>query len=362
MANHCKQCGAEILPGMRFCRFCGTATGALSSEESGTQPFPATTPTRWRPTGSTQPAYIPPESPSMEVATESVRKRRWPWVLGCVLGCLLLAFSFIGYGLYRGVSQLKGIRITEGAEGIEIIKDGKKITIGGLDETSTVPDAITRTIPLTSGGTFALFADIGDVKISTWDKDLVSIKARKHLGSTRERAQVTLEVDTSTPNTVIIRTRRPSGARAHIDYQEIKLPRQVNIDRISVVRGDVHIEGVEGKVSVQTVNGDVVLGRIQGPVKVQTVSGDVQAELLEGADEQDTTFETVSGDIAIRCLAPFNADVSVFTTTGDIDISGDIHLLLKRGFGSKSAHGTIGQGGPPTIYIKTVSGDIRLTH
>ncbi|RMG55744.1 MAG: hypothetical protein D6723_02000 [Acidobacteria bacterium] len=360
MTDHCQQCGAEILPGMRFCRFCGTATGALSLEEPETRPFPASTPTCRRPAGSTQSAYVPPESSPMEAYAEPSRKRRWPWVLGCVLGCLLLAFGLIGYGLYQGASQLKGIRITEGAEGIEIIKDGKKITIGGLQETSA--DVITRTIPLAPGGTFALFADIGDVKISTWDEDLISIKAKKHLGSADEKAQVTLEVDTSTPNTVIIRTRRPSGTRAHIDYQEIKLPRRVNIDQISVVRGDVHIEGVEGNVSVRTVSGDVVLGHIRGPVKVQTVSGDVRTELLENADERDTTLESVSGDIVIRFLGPFNANVNLSTTTGDIDVSGDVHLLLKRGFGSKSAHGSIGQGGPPTIHIKTVSGDIRLIH
>src|SRR5262245_17720035 len=40
MADNCKECGAEIFAGQRFCRMCGRATGDLPDEHAPTQNMP----------------------------------------------------------------------------------------------------------------------------------------------------------------------------------------------------------------------------------------------------------------------------------------------------------------------------------
>jgi hypothetical protein len=300
-----------------------------------------------------------------ELPLEPPQKRRWPWVLGFVLGFLLLIVGAAGYGIYR-LSQMPGVEIQETDHGFIITKDGKRIVTIGLStddgDTSQRGDVITRTVPLAAGGTFALTAEIGDVQISTWDQEVVSITAKKHLGSIRAKEELDFEVDTSTPNTVMVRTKPPTESRrAHLDY-EIKLPRQVNIDQINTGTGDIKIEGVQGRITVGTVNGDVELHNVEGALNAKTVNGDVDVEMGQGADAEDMNFESVNGDISLRFLDQFNADLSINTVRGDISANGDLQIAVERSPGNRAAQGRVGRGGGPRIHIQTVNGDIKLNH
>jgi hypothetical protein len=381
MAEYCTQCGAELLAGMRFCRFCGTPTGTLSAEETETQQFPSRPPTQQRAPSATRPVYLSPEPPVLytEAPLEPPRKRRWPWVVGFVLGFLLLIGGAAGWGLYR-LAHTPGVEIQETDEGLIITKDGKRIATIGIsrdEETSSQEgDVITREIPLAAGGTFALSTDLGDVEISTWDQDVISVHAKRHGGSSRERAQLDLVVDASAPNNVMIRTERPADGRAHLDY-EIKVPRQVNLE-IATEQGHIEIAGVQGRVSVETrsdhikvkdvegdvaaatVSGDIELEGIVGNANTQTVSGDTKARLAPGAELKDMTFQSVSGEVDLQFDEAFNANLDISTTSGDLDVRGDMQVIEEERPGHKTVHGRVGQGGERTLRIRTVSGDIKL--
>lgn len=381
MAEYCTHCGAEILVGMRFCRFCGTATGPVSAEETATQQFPSRLPTQQRAPSATRPVYIPPEPPVpyTEAPLEIPRRRRWPWVLGFVLGFLLLALGAAGYGIYR-LAHTPGVEIQETNEGLIITKDGKRIaTIGiNVDEEATgqAGGVITREIPLAAGGAFALSTDLGDVEISAWDQDVISVQAKRHGGSAREREQLDLVVDASAPNNVMIRTERPADSRAHLDY-EIKVPRRVNLE-IATERGHIEIAGVQGGVSVETrsdrikirdvtgdiaaatVSGDIELEGIVGNANTQTVSGDTKVRLALGAEPKDMTFQSVSGDVDLQFDEAFNANLDISTTSGDLDVRGDMQVIEEERPGHKTVHGRVGQGGERALRIRTVSGDIKL--
>jgi len=136
----------------------------------------------------------------------------------------------------------------------------------------------------------------------------------------------------------------------------------VNIEQINAISGDVRIKGVNGNIAVQTVSGDVQMEGIVGNVNTTTVSGDVRLELSQEPDPQDMDFNSVSGDIDLTFQGVFNANLDILTLSGDITARGDLQVFTTREMGNKKAGGRIGQGGQRTIHIKTVSGDIQLTH
>lgn len=365
MTARCTRCGAELLPGMRFCRFCGAPTGAVSIQEQPTRPFPGDATMPQSAPSATQPVYAPPAPPApyADIPLEKPPRRRWPWVLGAVILTAGLILGGIGYGIYR-LTTLPGVQITETDQGIEITKDGKRIVhinAGDAIKVEHSGEVVTRTIPLAAGGSFSISADVGDVKLTTWDQDAVFIEAKKHLGSREDKAQLDMEIDTSDASHVIVRTKRPEGSEAHLDY-EVKLPRNVIVKHVQTVRGDIELLGVYQQVTAEAVAGDIVAKEFSGVISAKTVNGTINLELSPPAQPVPMKIESVAGDVTIRFLDGYNADVDVSSLRGAIDHRGSgIELNVKRDFARVTARGRVGQGGPPEIRIQTVTGDIKLS-
>lgn len=365
MTARCAHCGAEILPGMKFCRFCGAPTGAVSIQESPTRPFSndATTPQSMP--GATQPAYGPPFQPTpyANMPLEKPRRRRWPWVLGAVMITLGLVLGGIGYGIYR-FTTMPGVQISETDQGIEITKDGKRIVrinAGDAIKIERSSDVLTRTIPLAAGASFSISTDLGDIRLTTWDQETVFIEAKKHLGRRDDQTQLDMEIDTSDASHVVVRTKRPEGSQAHLDY-DIKLPRNVIIKHVRTVRGDIELLGTYQQVVAETVDGDIVAKEFTGTISARTVNGSINLELSPPARPEPMKIESVAGDVTIRFVDDYSADLDIGSLKGAIDHRGSgIELSVKRDFARVTARGRVGQGGPPQIRIETISGNIELS-
>ena len=84
------------------------------------------------------------------------------------------------------------------------------------------------------------------------------------------------------------------------------------------------------------------------------VSGNVEVEGLTSS----INLTTVSGNATIALPAWTNADFSANTVSGRIESDFPLEAS-RRSFGPRSAHATLGRGGP-AVHAVTVSGDIRL--
>jgi hypothetical protein len=297
------------------------------------------------------------------MSLEKPPRRRWPWVLGAVMLTMGLIFGGIGYGIYR-LSQVPGVEIHETDQGIEITKDGKRIVginAGDAIKIEKSGDVLARTIPLKAGGSFSISTDFGDIKLTTWDQDTVSIEAKRHLGSRDNRAQLDMDIDTSDPDHVVVRTKRPQGSQAHLDY-EVKLPRDVIIKQVQTVRGDIEITGVYQQIMAETVDGDIIGKEVVGTISARTVNGDMNLQLKPPAKPEPMKFESVAGDVEIRFMDAYNADLDIGSIKGSIDHRGSaIELNVKRDFARTVGQGRVGQGGKPEIRIETVNGDIQVS-
>ena len=136
--------------------------------------------------------------------------------------------------------------------------------------------------------------------------------------------------------------------------------------------GNIHASGLHGSFSVNTGSGDITaeqtgsgdvtartgsgnieLRNLHGSLHAGTGSGDVKAE---GAPQGEWRLTTGSGNIE---LWPGSAGFNLDAHTG----SGEVHTEREMTVqGSFDHHHTAGRvnGGGPTVYIQTGSGDVRI--
>jgi hypothetical protein len=163
-----------------------------------------------------------------------------------------------------------------------------------------------------------------------------------------------------------------SHASGHVDLT-IRVPAGVKLD-LKSISGDVAVADATSDVAVGSVSGDVKIATtgdafvksVSGDVTVvaggtataKTVSGNVNVRL--GTLRSSTSFDSVSGTIALAIPHDANAKVSANTLSGDVTGGGDVHFGGDKSFVGHNVRATLGQGSTP-IDIHTVSGSIDVT-
>lgn len=245
-----------------------------------------------------------------------------------------------------------------------------------------------RTYDLRPGATVALENISGDITISTWGESRAEIVAVK-TGPAEQLDLVEVSIDAQ-PSRLRIKTIYPERSNKVSVNFNLKVPRNVNLDSIRSISGDIEIGQIEGRVvsrsvsgsvtvkgvgqdaDVDSVSGDATVSDVSGRASVHSVSGDVDASHVTG----DADAKTVSGDVRVRQV---NGYIHAESVSGDIRISdsdptsvkasttsGDIHFAgsLSAGgrYDMKSHSGTIKVELPPAssfdIQASTFSGSI----
>ena len=145
---------------------------------------------------------------------------------------------------------------------------------------------------------------------------------------------------------------------------------------VSTTSGDIDVTALAGKADLSSVSGDIDAHRINGQLGASTTSGDITAREVEtlmeaksvsgdiqvsaGTIANDTRVKTVSGDVGIRIKEHADLTLSLSTLSGDFDLNqlGDIQYKTKS---KRAIEATVGKGGK-TLRVKTISGDIKISH
>jgi DUF4097 and DUF4098 domain-containing protein YvlB len=195
----------------------------------------------------------------------------------------------------------------------------------------------------------------GDVTISGWDKNEVSITGTLGEGVKK------LDIDGS-GSSLTIKVEPPdkqgwfqwgSESRMGNTTLDLKVPRNAEM-KIEVVSADVALSGVAGRsLNVNGVSGKLRLDSDAKEVDVDSVSGNVE---LTGKAERGH-LETVSGNIRARGLG---GQIKYETVSGDIDAENGDYREINAG----TVSGDINLRGKPTkdarIEVETMSGDVHL--
>lgn len=225
----------------------------------------------------------------------------------------------------------------------------------------------------------------GNLRILTWDKPEVQVKATKKVkfrdvNKGKEYAKnVKVNVDKAGDRLEII-TIHPKGntpkyiKSVSVEY-DISMPQKSNLDA-NTLNGNVSIGGISGSLKAGTLNGSVVVHDIRGDVTAKTTNGSINAKIsfLEGNGEFQTVngsidvlaseahsvpikAQTVNGSISLKIPSNLAANIDTSVVNGSINC--ELPVTVQGKLDRRSLAGKI-NGGGQEMRIKTVNGNITI--
>lgn len=220
-----------------------------------------------------------------------------------------------------------------------------------------------QTYTFNQGGRIQLDNVNGDVQILSWDKNEVKVDAIKqaHSQNGLDEAKIVVEADS---NSIRIETKYPqhdnwrgNNNPATVDYT-LTVPRDVILDEIELVNGDLDITGVRGDVTASCVNGRLLANGLAGEADLSTVNGRLEAVFEQTKDVKRIKLDSVNGSITLTM--PANADANVNAETVSGNISNDFGLEENDGeYVGHDLSGKLGNGST-RISLSNVNGSIRI--
>lgn len=268
--------------------------------------------------------------------------------------------------------------------------------------------------PLKAGGRITVENQNGSVEVTGTDQDVVDISGVKYAASQELMEGLKIEVVKS-GDLVQIRTVRPSDRHGNMGAKYvIRVPRKVELERITSSNGAIHVTEIEGdahlrtsngsihannlkgNLDASTSNGSIEVGDLEGSAVMKTSNGRVSAEGVRGQLEAETSngginvhlakadsghpirLDTSNGSIDLTVDQPNLNDVTATTSNAGItvhlapsigaklkahtsngSISSDFEVQVQGQISKHSLEGTIGQGGP-VLDLSTSNGSIHL--
>jgi len=245
---------------------------------------------------------------------------------------------------------------------------------------TTLAQDFQKAYPLRAGGAIVIKNVSGNIIVSGYDGEGVTVKAYKE---GRDRDQLQVE-DTSSGERVELRARYPECRNCSIEASirfEVLVPRagRYQIGKLSTASGNIEVGGVRGDVQASTASGDVRVQDVAGNINVSTASGqmrvrevagtvsassasgnvEVEIARLEGAD--DMKFSSASGDVNVKMPSNLDAEVNLSTASGSVNTNFPLEVRKPQHGSGERASGRLGNGGRQ-LKISSASGNVSLTN
>jgi hypothetical protein len=202
-----------------------------------------------------------------------------------------------------------------------------------------------KSFNVSKGGTIEVSTSRGDIRISPWEKNEVSVVVEGLDDEDLDNVKMTQNGNTVR---VSYRSRWDDGS-GHVRFA-ISVPSQFNLD-LNTSGGDLEVKGgLTGKIDGSTSGGDIKLGNIfDGPVDVTTSGGDITTGKIEGEGH----LKTAGGDIHVGNV---NGSLYVNTSGGNIQVE-----TVSKTLEAKTAGGDINIGNVGgEANVSTSGGDIKV--
>jgi len=195
---------------------------------------------------------------------------------------------------------------------------------------------VRRSFSVDPGASITLENISGNITITSWEGAKVEMIAVKN-GKSDLFDQVEI-LTSARASRLNIRTKYlNNGNNINVSVQyDLKVPRNVVLDRIESVSGNIKISGVDGRITARTVSGrvhavditgrstinsvsgNVIAGNIKGDIVAASVSGNVQISQIQGCVQASS----VSGSVFIENNSPSDNDLIASAVSGSIRFDG----------------------------------------
>lgn len=227
------------------------------------------------------------------------------------------------------------------------------------------PTEFRKLVDFKAGGTMAVEHTLGNIGITGWDKDSVEVVAtgrEGESGSGRKIRVYSMEdlepsIDVRLAGGVLrVRTRSLGGpwATGGLDYA-ISVPRSVNLNGISLDKGNVTVSDIYGRVDAAIFTGNLTVKNFSGAVRASLEAGQADVELLDVHDDDVIDITVKEGDITLRLQPETNARVEAESRGGEITSDYDLGQRLPV----RSITSRLGNGAA-RITLKASRGNIRI--
>jgi|SRR5579883_2255403 len=245
--------------------------------------------------------------------------------------------------------------------------------------------------PLKSDGRVSLENFNGSVEIAGWDQNTVDVSGAKYGATPEARDAVKIDIAAS-PDSVAVRTIRPSDRRNVGARYILRVPRRAQLERVTTSNGSLRLSDLAGPARVKTSNGtlkvfnvtgnfdggtsngSVELNDLKGDCTVRTSNGRIHAQHVQGGLDASTSngsvdaavtdfrsrgvrIATSNGSITLRLPQPLNANLLARTSNSSVHSEFDMTQRVRAD--KHHLEGTIGSGGP-TLDLSTSNGSIHV--
>lgn len=248
------------------------------------------------------------------------------------------------------------------------------------DDDEKAEEMYEETVALSAGGAVDVKCHNGSIKVSTWDRDEVEIRAKKKatagsVAAAEERLrEISVRVD-KTGERVSISAVIPKwkgGGSGSVQF-DLKIPRGARLEadthngsievrelggeaRLDTHNGSVKAYGVQGDLEIETHNGSITAEDVGGAIRAHTNNGSITAEMGAETLARDTSFETTNGSVTLTLNPNLAATIDARTTNGSVksDFPGGFQDKRKKTLDLDL------NGGGPRIELESRNGSIRI--
>jgi len=212
---------------------------------------------------------------------------------------------------------------------------------------------------LPPGGHVSVVNVHGSVLVEGWDRaEVEATVAMRSQAPTDQLDDVQVAVEARSGG-VAFHTLYPSGldTPVRVDYR-LRVPRQVRLDELSTLEGDIVVHDVEGSLEAHNLHGDIEGLNVSGSVVAHALTGNILISLRALPDRRlPFTLATINGNVDLIMPAQTNADLELSTVAGNI--VGDYPFQVSSVPGDSTRHAQVGTGGVK-VEMRTVRGNIRV--
>jgi hypothetical protein len=202
-------------------------------------------------------------------------------------------------------------------------------------------------------------ASLGGVSVTGWDRDSVHVSARiVGMAPTQPEAERALREVRITAEGGTIRASGRSGndddSRQIVSY-DVWVPRHMDLD-LRAHNGGLRVDGVTGRMTLETENGGVSLEGAGGDVRAHAQNGGLNVRLT-GTHWEGTGLDAETQNGGVRLVVPEGYSARLETGTVNGGIRTDIPITLSGNI-SRRLSLTLGSGGAPVRATTTNGGVI----
>lgn len=233
------------------------------------------------------------------------------------------------------------------------------LVVTAAPASADVTDTVARRVAIRPTTSISVEITIGDVRVSSWDRDEVSIEVVRRAPNARELARIPAQIEDGADGLLIRAVQADAGRDSRLRTDVVlRVPAAAQLRDVAVFEGRIELSGLRGACSAHLERGDIVAKQMSGSIRLETAIGNIRLDGATLSSDGLMRLRTFNGDVALELAEqPQHARILALSMGGAI--TSDIPLTRRERWGPRFGEATLGKG-EPLISIDVVNGNVAI--